>query len=165
MEAKPNPLKLAYSATFPGGPEARLRDHAIVVGIALVVSVLFGLAASIYIVTTVQDSVKRDAIHAATTNCNNLRLSRIAGNQFRFAVREELAFIPDLVAFSKASKQKPTPEGAAFLAAEVTRLNRDLAAESRTIPGLPTRVSGFQDLFPLLADTPLLDCSSASLTR
>lgn len=165
MAETSKPLKTNYDALYPGGPEARLRDRVWAIGIALAVSAVFGIAASIYITTVVKDGVKADALRAAHVNCNNLRLSRIAGNQFRFAVREELAFIPDLVAFSKASKQKPTPEGQAFLTAEVTRLNRDLAVESRTIPGLPVRVSGFQDLFPLLADTPLLDCSSASLSK
>lgn len=166
----PDETPLKTNGSYTLGPEDGFHEEGgfgrwIVPGaIALGVSALFGLLSALYIVTTVQDNVRNDALVAAHHNCSNLRSARLSGNAFRFGIREELAFIPDVIATSK--NHKLDKQGAAFLAAEVKRLNTDLQIERKLgTPGLPTHISGFGDLFPLFADTKPLNCSTSALTH
>lgn len=168
MTPDETPLKANYDKIYKGGSEDSRRRRIESAVISLAVATLFGLLSTLWIVTTVQSNVSNDALIAAHHNCSSLRASRLAGNAFRFGIREELAFIPDLISASqkKAKHHKLDKESAAFLAAEVARLNADLQSERKLgTPGLPAHISGFADLFSLFADTKPLNCSTSTLTH
>lgn len=135
-------------------------------GIALIVSALVGLSIATWVTSDVQGNVQKTTLkqssQQALANCLTIQQGRVAGDQFRFAVREELSFIPQLVAASR--KHGLDKRARVFFAALVAKLNVDLTREQRTVPGLtkllPARITGYGDLFPLLADQPLISCQS-----
>jgi hypothetical protein len=129
------------------------------VGLSIFVSVLVALGSALYVTHTVKREVLHQTNAANLTNCHSIAKGRVTGDQFRFAVREELSFIPNLVAAAERGRlDRVTPAGRRFLNEQIVQLNKDLKVERRTIPGLPKHISTYGDLFGLLADQPLISC-------
>jgi hypothetical protein len=134
-------------------------------GGALFVSAVFGLLAAVYVTTHVQASVTTGVTNvteaASDQNCQTIATGRVDGDQFRFAVREELSFIPDLVAATVAT-HKESKVAKQFVASQIVLLNRALQRERKMVPlpGVPADITSYQELFPLLADQPLVSCKN-----